>query len=191
MDINDLLDKSRAKTSSPPKKVMAKRSRDDEEVNDDSEKSRRHDKEAKSLDQFSDIDESKQSSDKPVVPEEIAEAPASRKGATVESSESNNLILRDADDLKSAPDAETIRLLDFLARSEFGLREIRIATHLLARTCKEGNGFLPYTNKEIEQATFCHFSHVSTSMNSLEKFGFIERTKPKLSTVKKCFRIIW
>jgi uncharacterized protein YjbI with pentapeptide repeats len=83
------------------------------------------------------------------------------------------------------------RVVSYLASSEFGLREIRIALYLLGRTIREGRGWLLYSNQEIEQGTKCHFTHVSTSMTSLEKYGFIERTHPKRTAEKKSFRIVW
>lgn len=107
------------------------------------------------------------------------------------SSSGNTLIQNLLTDSSEADSAFVSRVVSYLASSEFGLREIRIALYLLGRTIREGRGWLLYSNQEIEQGTNCHFTHVSTSMTSLEKYGFIERTHPKRTAEKKSFRIVW
>jgi hypothetical protein len=124
----------------------------------------------------------------PIV-EQAKEVTLVKKGA--HSTSENTLIQSLLTDSNEAEREFVSRVVSYLASSEFGLREIRIALYLLGRTIREGRGWLLYSNQEIEQGTNCHFTHVSTSMTSLEKYGFIERTHPKRTAEKKSFRIVW
>ena len=203
MDIEALLNKGRSKNSLLPQKVKKKTDTSDAvdaaplspvsavpvSANVGLLEESQQSSDVQNLNVAIKVDETPSLVDQQLEGNQISEEPVlARKGASSQIEIAEDLNPR----ITSSLSVDSLaRLLDYLAKSEYGLRDLRVAMHLVARSSREGIEFLPYTNREIEESTMCHFSHVSTSMNRLEKYGFIERTKPKLSTVKKSFRIIW